>query len=131
MAFGGSSEFRLLVDQMGIGSPTTLSTGVGPGGQIWLRFSSDESTDFQNVTGYFTGVAGPIYGLSAQSFGGGSSGVIGMKLGDVVIHVESTAGARPGRVTLHSAINSTANFSTATYKSTGAWDVTLSNSCTQ
>jgi hypothetical protein len=132
MAYGGSSEFLLLNDPIGIGPSYTsgLSTGVGPGSALWLRYSSDESTDHQNIAGYYTGVSGPPYQTAGPQTGGGSSGVIGLRLGDVVICVESTAGARPGRVTLHSVLRSTANFSTATYKSTGAWDVTLSNSST-
>lgn len=136
MAFGGSSEFRLIAGEgMGFSVPganlTTSQFGLG-GGQIFVRFSSDESTDFQGTVGYFTGIGCPPYsGLSGGlSYSGGGTQSIGIYPGDIVYCIESTAGARPGRVTMHTCLRSTANSSTGTYSSTGSWDVTLSNSCT-
>src|SRR5438046_3654762 len=136
MAFGGSSEFRLIAGDaisLGVTPSSLLSTsqfGLG-GGQIFYRLSSDESTDFMGTVGYFTGVGAPPYGGVVSLGGGGKSTTffsIGILPGDLVHCIESTAGARPGRVTTHTCLRSTANFSTATYSTTGGWDVTLSNS---
>src|SRR3972149_6786140 len=118
MAFGGSSEINLIAS----------GAAFGRGVNIWSRVTSDESTDFQNVTGYFTGIGAQSTDISASVCGGG--GRLGLKVGDILIHTETTGGTKPGRVTWHSVIASTANFSTASYSSTGGFDCTLSNSST-
>jgi hypothetical protein len=132
---GGSSEFALISgDQIGLGIPsaglTTSQFGIGYA--IWRRISSEMSTDFQGITGWFAGAGATPYGFAAPfaGGGGGSSVAIGLKPGDVVINVPSTVAAIPGRVTLHAVLASTANFSTGTFKSTGGWDVTLGPSST-
>jgi len=137
MAYGGSSEFRLIAgDGIGIGiGNAALSTsqfGLG-GGQLFVRISSDMSTDFAGIAGYFSGAGLPPYGGTLTMGGGGNSTTwrtIGALPGDVCINIPTTVAASPGRATIHVFTRSTANFSTATYSSTGGYDLTLSNSCT-
>src|SRR5258708_37974989 len=83
MAYGGTSEFRLLVSepfgvaaQGGTSNLTTSQFGIG-GGQMFVRFSTDMSTDFASVTGYFSGAGQPPYNFSAPFAGGGGSGAFG------------------------------------------------------
>ena len=122
MAFGGTTEFNLIAS----------GAAFGRGVQVWSRISSDESTDFQNIAGYFAGVGARPSTEIRFGLSGGSSMDIGMRVGDVVFAIETTGGTRPGRATLHSVIGSTMNFSTASgYSSTGGYDVMLSNSSTQ
>jgi len=129
-----STDFRLITDgafASGVGT-SNLSTsqfGLG-GGQIFTLISSNESSDFQGITGFFTGIGSPPSGGTISRSGGGNA--VGIYPGDLVMHIASTLAARPGRVTLHACLRSTADFSTGTnnYSSTGGYDITLSNSCT-
>ena len=132
---GGSSEFLLLSgDQIGLGvAGSGLTTSqFGIGNAIWRRISSEMSTDFQNLTGWFAGAGATPYNFPGPFAGGGgeSSVAIGLKPGDIVINIPTTVAAIPGRITMHAVLASTANFSTGTFKSTGGWDVTLGPSST-
>ena len=99
-----------------------LPTGFSGGGAIFLHRSSDAATDIE-ATGFFAGAG---YGGRARSTA--ASKIIGMRYGDVVVHVESSGGATPGRVTWHSVIGSTAD-NASTAGSTGwlsCYNVTVS-----
>lgn len=72
---------------------------------------------------------GFLAGLGAGSRASGGSNP-GLRVGDIVLHTQTTDTAYPGRVTMHSVIASTAN-QASTSASTGwaaAYDITLNNS---
>ncbi len=119
MAYGGSSEIKLIA-----GDPAWA-----PGSAIFSRVSSDVSTDFAGITGYLTG-AGATPFRQGVSLNAGPT--LGMRVGDLLVHIQTTAAPRPGVVSWHSVVSSTANFSTASasYFSTGSYDVTLSSAST-
>jgi len=81
------------------------STASAPDRALTTPQSSDSSTAISGVAGYFTG----------QGFGGRtgpnstSPPPVGMRLGDLVIHTETSAGATPGKATLMSVTGSTAD----------------------
>ncbi len=95
--------------ESGLVSRATLAgsglTGPLVGNNVWRYSSSDSSTAISGVAGYFTG----------QGFGGRtgpnstSPPPVGMRLGDLVIHTETSAGATPGKATLMSVTGSTAD----------------------
>src|SRR5690242_17447038 len=127
--YGGSSEFRMLVDG-------GFQVGAG-GAQIFLHTSSDPSTGISAVTGFFSGAGAVPSTYSAASpgvfaVGGKSPGFwpVGLYIGDIVLHVENAQGPRPSRATWHVVQNSTANFSTAALTSTAGFDITLSSAST-
>ncbi|MBI3935536.1 MAG: hypothetical protein HY323_01030 [Betaproteobacteria bacterium] len=92
-----------------------LQSGVGA---WWQYCSSDAAADISGTTGYFKAVGA----------GGISSRVLGMKIGDIVVNIESTGGVTPGRVSLHSVVSSTADGSTV--GSTYGYDCSVSAAAT-
>lgn len=117
--FGGSSEIVCLV-----------SPAMGKGPSVWLWYSSDPSTDYAAITGFLSGMGRqPTTDTRVGLCGGGMN--IGMRVDDLVCHVETANGPRPYRATWHGIQASTPGFSTASgYSSTGAWDCTLSSAST-
>lgn len=67
-----------------------------------------------------------------QGYGAGSRGgtPVGMRVGDVLLHQQTTNTAYPGRVTWHSVIASTANVASTAASSgwNASYNVTLNNS---
>lgn len=111
MSFAGSTALNLITDN-------GLSGGL-PG--IYIYRSSDSSTQII-ATGYFAGM-GRSFNRNIQY--GGS-----LVVGDLILNVQSSAGASPGRVTFHGVTASTLNTTSATVSTTGAYDVTVAASCT-
>jgi hypothetical protein len=68
-----------------------------------------------------------------KGYGAGSRGgnPVGMQLGDVLIHIQSSGTAKPGFVSMHSVIASSANVASTTLSSgfNAAYDITVS-ACT-
>jgi hypothetical protein len=95
--------------------------GLTDGTATWLYRSSDPSTAVK-ATGYFAGCGSGSRGANA----------FGMKVGDVVICAENSAGATPGRTTMHSVITSTANVASTSASSgfSASYDVTVSAAAT-
>lgn len=80
-------------------NPTLLVDGFGPSmPRLFVAATTYDSSDV-TATGFWAGV------------GQGSKGSnpVGMRLGDILMHVASTGATIPGRVTMHSVIASTAN----------------------
>jgi len=90
MSFSTGNMPRLMVD----GGLSDARNG------IYLYRSSDAATDIV-ATGYF------------RHCGLGSRFGVGMAYGDVLLNLESSLGANPGRCTFHSAVGSTAMVSAA------------------
>lgn len=86
------------------------STPAIKGNSIYVYTSSHASSDFQASTGFFVGVGGQLPA---------SSGAlpyeritrhpnnVGVVPGDLVVAIQSSAGASPGTVTMHAAFRST------------------------
>lgn len=103
-----------------------LELGFASGGSMYLHSSSDPSTDIA-ATGFFAGA-----GAGGKPLLSDSAKMLGMKYGDIVLHRESSGGATPGRMTMHSVVGSTAN-QASTLASTGfntLYDVTVSSAAT-
>jgi len=86
-----SSTGLLQIGDIGFSNPFSM----------W-RYVSDDAHPAVSALGYFAAVGA-----------GGRTLSMGVKIGDIVFAQESTSGATPGRVTLHSVIGSSANASTA------------------
>lgn len=96
--------------------------GFPTGPNLFTYRSSDASADI-DATGYFQGA-----GAGSRHLSSNTERAKGMKYGDVLMNIESSGGASPGRVTLHSVIGSTAD-QASTSASTGwvtGYDVTVS-----
>lgn len=102
------ATFSLLVDQMG---------NVNGGPRLYTHTSTETSTEILSA-GFFVGVGYGSQGLLGQ----------GVRIGDVICHIASTNSATPGVVSFHSAINSTAGFSSTSASSgySAAYNVTVS-----
>lgn len=99
-----------------------LSLSLVGGRSMWLDVSSDPSTG-RATTGRYAGAG---YGGRPRS--SDASRVVGMRYGDLVVCLESSNGADPGKVTWGSVIASTAD-QASTAASTGfntLYDVTIS-----
>jgi hypothetical protein len=82
-------------------------------------------------TNVSTGITGTGF-LAGHGEGGRTSRNIGLRRGDIVLHVSSTDAGVPGKVTLHSVIGSTANVASTSassaFTSSFGYDCTLSGS---
>jgi hypothetical protein len=105
MAYSGT--LRLL---LGGAIADKLSTGgISAGGaNVWQDISSDAATDILGA-GYYVGVMAPpssspgiITGMLARS-----TWFVGAKDGDPVMHIESSAGVTPGKLSWHAFKNTT------------------------
>lgn len=111
MAFSESNPPRMIAP-MGL-------TGLSPvaPGALWFYRSSDANAAV-TATGYFT----------RCGYGSRSGPQVGMRVGDVVICAESSAGASPGKISMHAVTASTAD-QASTSASTGytaGYNVSLS-----
>lgn len=89
--------------------PTKRSVilNLGVGGPAMHLYKSSEASSDVSVIGFFT--AGGAYGRNPLG---------NMKVGDLVLVQQTTAGPSPGKVSIHSVIASTAN-QASTSSSTG------------
>lgn len=99
-----------------------LQSGAGA---IWLYRSGDAAGTISGTTGYFKSV-----GTSTDGEGSRSGMALGIKVGDVIMAVESSAGVTPGRVSLHGAISSTATSTASGFVSSKAYDVSVQAAAT-
>lgn len=100
--------------------------GLESAERLWFYRSSDSHEDITS-TGYFAGAG---FGSKMRSSDAGREK--GMKLRDVLLSVESSAGVNPGRASLHSVVASTAN-QASTAASTGymtEYNVSVSSAAT-
>jgi hypothetical protein len=111
MSFAGSTAVNLITDN-------GLNGGL-PG--VYVYRSSDSSTSIIG-TGYFAGMG--------RSFNKNISLGGPLVVGDIILNIESSGGATPGRVTFHGVKSSTSNSTSATISTTAALDCTVTASCT-
>lgn len=82
-------------------------------------------------TNVSTGITGTGF-LAGHGEGGKTNRNVGLRVGDIVLHVSSTDAGVPGKVTLHSIIGSTANVAStaasSAFLSSFGFDCTLSGS---
>lgn len=107
MSFAGSSQVNMIVDNgLSAAMPAT-----------YIYQSSDSSTQITAV-GYFAG-CGRSFNPAVQGRGGS------MRLRDIVINQETTAGNSPGRITLHSVTGSTLNSTSTSNSSTAEYNISV------
>lgn len=95
MAFSTSNLPQLIV-----------APSFGGGRSVWLYQSSDAATAL-TAAGYFVGCGAP----SSTHQGHWNAWGGQMRYGDVLLAIESSAGASPGRATWHGILGSTASVS--------------------
>lgn len=95
------------------------STGGTYGGAMPRLFSFGSTATSTGITG--TGF------LAGHGEGGRTNRNVGLRVGDIVLHVASTDSATPGRVTFHSVIGSTWN--QASTSASSAWNVNAGYDC--
>lgn len=131
---GVSTGSTSTLNMVGLGAANALypvrSTGanISGGGQIFSYCSSHGAADITGV-GFFTGVGyGPLgsTGTLHPNIQSKHANAAGVAVGDLLINIESSAGASPGRVTWHCFTNSTWGGSTSIFSSTAGWDATVS-----
>ena len=93
-------------------------------GAMYFYRSSDAAATISGTTGYFKSV-----GVSSAGQGSLAGMPMGVKIGDIIIAVESTGGVTPGRCSLHGVISSTAN-STGVGVATLGYDVSVQAAAT-
>ncbi len=96
---------------LGLYAPLGTAAEISKGGSIWSYCSSHASSDCGAVTGFFTGCgAQPTSNMGAASPNlARSSNNVGLRAGDLVVVVQSSAGNSPGLVSWHAVKNSTFN----------------------
>src|SRR5882672_6139401 len=120
MAYVSSAASVRMVLPSGIAIQKSSGAGISGGGALFTYISSHASSDITGVTGFFLACgAGPYSstGTLHPNVVPRSPNNVGMRPGDVVMNIESSAGATPGRVTLNGVNASTFNGSTASYSS--------------
>lgn len=124
MAYQSSAAALQKCLDMGIAGIPSTGAGITGGNSIFKYCSSHGAGDITGA-GFLTGVgaqplnsSGPVpYESIARS-----TNIVGARPGDVVLNIESSAGAVPGRCTLHAITASTLN--------NGGYDCTLSAAAT-
>jgi len=109
-------------------SPSSAA-GISRGGQMFRYCSSHSGADVSGSTGFFAGVgAQPAVSSGAlhPNLMARHANNVGMRVGDQVMIVESSAGATPGAVTWHTAVSSTFNGSSNTWAATNGYNVSVS-----
>src|SRR4029077_7608018 len=123
--------FKIL--DAGFTASPSSGAGISGGGSIYKYCSSHSSTQMGGVTGFFTGCgAQPLSstGTAHPNVVARNLNNIGMRPGDMVVNIESSGGATPGRVSWHGVTASTFNGSTSVYASTAGYDCTVSSGTT-
>lgn len=106
-----------------------LAAGANPsaGGQMFRYCSSHAAADIVGA-GFFKGCGGqPLLstGTAHPNVVARSLNNVGMRTGDVLLNLESSGGATPGKATWHGVSASTFGGSTATYASSQGYDCTV------
>ena len=136
MAYATSlAVINRIVDGAAGGLYAVPSSGaeISKGGSIFSYCSSHAAGDISGSVGFFTGVGAQPF----SSTGSAHPNIVtkhanqrGMRVGDLLVNIESSAGANPGRVTWHACISSTWGGSTATYSTTAGWNCSVSSAAT-
>lgn len=132
---GASTAALRMISNGGAGGGlyTALSSAGNPGASIWGYNSSHSSTQVI-ATGFFTGVGAQPFSSSGPphpNIVSRHANQVGVRAGDLLVNVESTNGATPGRVTWHCfTAPATWGGSTSIFSSTAGWDFTASAAAT-
>ena len=122
------AALRKIVDgglYSGLAPGANISLG---GGSIFAYCSSNAGEEIVGA-GFFTGVgAQPLSstGTAHPNVGARHANNVGARVGDLLVSIESSAGATPGRVTWHAVTASTFGGSTSVYSGTAGYDATVS-----
>lgn len=125
------SKLRKILDQGFYATPSSGAAITG-GGNIFAYCSSHGAGDITGA-GFFAGVgAQPLSSTGAPhpNVQARSANNVGVRVGDLIVNIESSAGASPARVTWHAAAASTFNGSTSVYASSAGYDVSVSVAAT-
>jgi hypothetical protein len=118
-----------MILQMGFSPPQGIGTEVSKGANVWTYCSSDASTNVGNVAGYFKSEGAQPSSNSGQGVLAHSP--VGMRGGDLVAVIQSSAGSVPGLVTWHAVIGSTFNqgstSASSAFSTAAGFDVTVSS----
>lgn len=126
MAYASSNAAVRLIQELGLYNVYSSSgAAISDGGRTYSYCSSHAATDI-TATGFFSACGSPRgYGILVKS-----TNNVGMNFGDLLVNIESSAGASPGRVTWHCVVGS--SFNQASTSASTAWvssagfDVTVS-----
>ena len=130
MAYSNSTPLKKMLDGGAGGALYAVpSSGaaISGGGSIFVYCSSHAATDITG-TGFFTAVgANPLSstGMLHPNVQNKHANARGVRIGDLLINVESSGGVTPGRVTWHGFNASSWGGSTATYSTTAGYDMTV------
>jgi hypothetical protein len=127
MAYSTGQQARLLVSG-GIAAVPSSGAGITGGSQIFSYCSSHSAVDIV-ATGFFVGAGAQPYSSSGESHYNvrtRSVANIGMRPGDLLVNIESSAGATPGRVSWHAVSASTWSGSTLNSTANAGYDITVS-----
>lgn len=130
MAYQSSVAAVRKITDCGIYGLPSTGSAISQAGALWVYQSTHASTA-ATVTGFFAGCGRqPSSAISAPVLARSPNNV-GMAVGDIVICVESTGGATPGRVTVHSVLGSSFNQAStsgsSSYVATAGFDVSISS----
>lgn len=129
--FFSTAATAATVRMMGGGSLySDLAAGANPrsGGPLMFSYCSSHAAADITGAGFFKGCgAAPLSstGTLHPNVGARSQNNVGIRTGDVLLNVQSSAGAAPGTVTWHGVSASTFGGSTATYASSQGYDCTV------
>lgn len=133
--FTGSSTAQLVkMNEGGAGGGLYATLGIAAGGaSLWCFSSTHNSTDIL-ATGFFTAVGAQPFPSSTLPTSGPPhpnivtrhANALGVRVGDLLINVESSGGATPFRATLHAFKSSTWGGSTSVFSSTAGWNMSVS-----
>jgi hypothetical protein len=122
------------IGDLGPGSvPASSGAGISGGRAQFYYCSSDGTTIIAPAGGtpYFLGCGSLPFsstGTAHPNILARNANNVGMRVGDLVVVVQSSAGATPGLTSLHTVTKSTFNGSTSVYSSSAGYDVTVSTS---
>jgi hypothetical protein len=123
MAYDAATAEVRMILEMGMPQRPGLSGEITRGSGVFSYCSSHAGTDVGGVVGFFSGCGGQprsSTGTPPSSAVARSTNNVGMRSGDLLVNIESSAGASPGSVTWHCAIASTLQ------SGGGGYDVTVS-----
>lgn len=109
MAYSPSVAEAFKILDSGIAASPSSGAAITKGGSIFRYCSSHAATEITGA-GFFTGCGAQRYHSSGTApYGsiGRSTNNIGMRPGDLLVNVESSAGATPGRATWHAITGTT------------------------
>lgn len=101
--------------------------GITGGGSIFGYCSSNAATDITGA-GFFTACGAQPYsstGTAHPNILARHANAVGVRPGDCLLNIESSAGVTPGRATWHGVSASSFGGSTSVASSTAGWDITV------